>query len=202
MTVNPKESGAIPSLSAYFESLVGNEGEVDDIGPSDGLRSITNQSEKVGGDMEGEEAGECEEEGACSSGGDHSSDWATSDGSGSHSSQGNGDDNQGDKPPYYHYNDYVPAINRIRTRLEHILGGGALSEIVAKLDGFENVLADPEGDSPCTIFDDIATVFHERGDSEGAEMAMREGIGTRRYGDNFSCHESLGYLMAARGDLA
>jgi hypothetical protein len=33
-------------------------------------------------------------------------------------------------------------------------------------------------------------------------MAMREGIETRRKGDNFFCYSSLATLMAARGDVA
>jgi hypothetical protein len=38
-----------------------------------------------------------------------------------------------------------------------MLGEGALSEIAAVLDGFKDTLADPGGDSPCTIFDFIAS---------------------------------------------
>jgi hypothetical protein len=118
-------------------------------------------------------------------------------------SQGNGDDDRSDKQPYYKYEDYTDAIGRIRTHLTTFLGDSALSEIVAVLDSFKDKIADPvDGDSPCSILNFIATALLEREDSEGAEMAMREGIETRREGDNFFCYSSLAALMAARGDVA
>ena len=83
-----------------------------------------------------------------------------------------------------------------------MLGESALSEVVALLDGFKDAVAEHEGDSPCTIFDNIATALFERGDSEGAEMAMREGIETREEGDNFVCYAALAHMLATRGDHA
>ncbi len=100
-------------------------------------------------------------------------------------SQGNGDDD-----PPYSYEDYVGSLSRLRMHLAPSLKIGALSEIVALLDGFKGELADPEGDSPCTMFCRIAAALIEKGDNEGAEIAMREGIETRGEGDNIFCHDS------------
>ena len=185
MTVNTNDSaagvsGVMPTLSAYFEAIVPDVDE-----PS--------QSDEEGGDTEGDRAGEDENEDASS---------GESDGSACRASHGDGDDDQSDEQPYYKYEDYKDAIGRIRTHLSTLLGEGALSEIVALLDGFEAELDKREGDSPCTIFDNIATALLERGDSDGAEMAMREGIDTRREGDNFDCYSALAHLLAAKGDVA
>ena len=111
-------------------------------------------------------------------------------------------DGQSDGSRGYIFGKYVGSIERIRARLTPLLAESALSEVVALLDGFKDALADHVGDSPCTIFYNIATALFERGDSEGAEMAMREGIETREEGDNFTCYSFLAHMLAARGDLA
>ena len=98
-------------------------------------------SEEDGEILEGEGAGEGDSEDASST------------------SQGNCDDDRSDRQPYYKYEDYMDAIGRVRTHLTTFLGEGALSEIVAHLDGFKDALADPEGDSPCTIFNSKCNLF-------------------------------------------
>jgi len=176
------------------------KGEAEDVGSSDGSGSSPNQSEEESENMEGEDAGEGENEDVCSGGCDRSSEWATSEGSASCKNPSNGDDDQSRIP--WDAERYVDSIDRIREHLATSSVGSALSDVVALLDGFKDELVDPEGDSPCTMFASIAKALLERGDSEGAEMAMREGIETREEGDFFACHSSLAYLMAARGDIA
>ena len=203
IAVNPNGSDDVASgenstLSAQFESLE-DEGKADDADSSDGSGSSTNLSAEEGEDMEGDSAGD-----VGSGKRDGASGWATSDGSASCTSSSNNDDDQSDNVPYL-LKDYVDALGRLRAHLTTQMGdgvlSGALSVVLAKLDGFEDELADPEGDSPCGIFAFIGTALFETGDGEGAEMAMRAGIETRREGDNFDCHSSLAYLMAARGDI-